>query len=180
MFDKKFAYNSPKQITWHIILKALLIIAIVSEVICIINPIKEIFQSLKFAKLDYQQRQWIQEGPLVKTVDDMLEQALSQTKTACFVELPYDKLVKEGLGSKDPLIGQWAYLIYRTNYNLYPLPVDWGYIKDDHLYRIVYNWDIVPKSEQLVSIDNYSCAFLISANGNTVTITRIKGQAHAE
>lgn len=180
MFNKKFAFISPKQIAWHMIIKVLLIIAIVFEVIYIINPIKEIFQSLKFVKLDYQQRQWIQEGPLVKTVDDMLEHALSQTKAACFVELPYDKLVKEGLGGKDPLIGQWAYLIYRTNYNLYPLHIDWGYIKDEHLYRLVYNWDIVPKSEPLVSIDNYSCAFLITVNRSTVAITQIKGLAHAE
>ncbi|MGC8684848.1 MAG: hypothetical protein ACP5T7_04095 [bacterium] len=176
---KRLDYHTLLQTAWHVIFVAILITAIISEIIYIITPIKEIFQSLKFVRLDYQQRQWLQEGPLVKTVDDMLEYALSQSNKTCFIELPYDKLVKEGLGGKDPLIGEWAYLIYRTNYNLYPLHVDWGYTKDDRLYHIIYNWSIVPESEPLVSINNYSCAFLITANGNTVTITQIKGQKHA-
>ncbi len=179
MSDKKFAYNNLLQIAGHAFLTALLIIAIVSEVIYIINPIKEIFQSLKFVQLSYRQRQWLQEGPLVKTVDDMLEHEYSETKGTCFVELPYKKLVKEGLGGKDPFVGQWAYLLYRTNYNLYPLHVDWGFSKDNKLYRIVFGWGITPESESVSSADSYPCVFRITVKDSTITITKIKGIGHA-
>jgi hypothetical protein len=172
-------YNKYVGVVIHFLLVVLFITAFASEFISIINPIKEIFQSLKFAQLSYRQRQWLQEGPLVKTVDDMLEHEYSETKGTCFVELPYDKLVIEGLGGKDTLIGPWAYLLYRTNYNLYPLPMDWGYSKDNKIYHIVFSWKITPESEPGSSTESHPCVFLITAKGDTVTITKIKDIGHA-
>ncbi len=172
-------HNKYGMVVMHVLLVGLFITAFVSELIYVINPIKEIFQSLKFAELTYRQRQWLQEGLLVKTVDDMLEHEFRKTQGACFVELPYDKLVKEGLGGKNTLLGQWAYLLYRTNYNLYPRHVDWGFSKGNKLYRIVFSWRITPEAEPVSSTGSYPCVFLITAEDGTVTITKTKGREHA-
>jgi hypothetical protein len=177
MFSK--VYINYAKFVIHSLLVILLIGAFTSELIYVIDPLKEIFQSLNFARLSYQKRQWLQEGPLVKTVNDMLEREYSQTKGSCFVELPYDELVSEGFGGRDPLLGQFGYLIYRTNYNLYPFHINWGYKKDNHFYRIIYNWEIIPEAKPFGTTAHYPCVLIISAQNNIVTITKTKGLDHA-
>lgn len=163
----------------RVLLAGLFLAAFLTELLYVINPINSILQSLKFAGLSYPQRQQLQEGELVKTVDDLLEKEYAATKGTCFIELPYDKLAGEGFGSKDPLLGPWGYLLYRTNYNLYPRHVDWGYRKNDRIFRIFYDWKIIPESTPVTAPESYPCIIRITAQDNTVTITKMKGNIHA-
>jgi hypothetical protein len=149
--------------------------AFVYEFIYVINPVINSFQTLKFINLSYQERLQLSNlliDPVVIKLDDKLYKEYSKTKGTCFVELPYDELVKEGLDSEHPLGGQWTYRIEKTDYNLYPLPVDWGYGRNDKLYRILSGYEITAKSEQ-ANPDNYPCIIRITSYNDIITIKGI-------
>ncbi len=151
---------------------SLFVISFADESLHVIKPVINIFQTLQFAKLNYKQREQFHEDPVVKELDNKLSIEYLRTKDTCFVELPYNELVKGGLGSEHPLGGQWTYRIEKTDYTIYPLHVDWGYGKNSKLYRIVFGYGITAHSEQ-VNPDNYPCIIRIDSNEDVVTIKGI-------
>ncbi len=137
-----------------------------------IKPVIDTFQTLQFAKLNYKQRAQLHEDAVVKELNKKLSIEYSQIKGTCFVELPYNELVQEGLGSEHPLGGQWTYRIEKTDYTIYPLPVDWGYSKNSTLYRIVFGYGITAHSEQ-VNHDNYPCIIRVDSDEAVIIVKGI-------
>ncbi len=148
----------------------LFVASFADETLRVIKPVINTFQTLKYIKLNYRQREYLHEDKVVKKLENKLSIEHSKAKSACIVELPYNELVKEGLGSEHPLGGQWTYRIEKTDYDLYPFPVDWGYYKDANLYRILFGYEITAKSKQ-INPDNYPCKIKVDSNENVITIT---------
>jgi hypothetical protein len=151
---------------------SLFIVSFADETLHEIKPVIGTFQTLQSAKLNYKQREQIHEDPVVKELNKKLSIEYSQTKGTCFVELPYNELVQEGLGSEHPLGGQWTYRIEKTDYTIYPFPVDWGYSKNSKLYRIVFGYGITAHSEQ-VNPDDYPCIIGVDPDEAVITIKGI-------
>ncbi len=131
-------------------------------------------QTLRFIPLSYQQRNLLHEDPLVTELDKKLCLEGSHEQKTCLVELPYSDVVKEGLG-RHPLGGQWTYRIEKTDYNLYPRHVDWGYSRNGIIYRILFDYSYTARSEPLAAINDYPCIFRISSDKH---IEIIKGTTH--
>ncbi len=164
---------------FHILLVGLFVITLASEIRYAAIPVIDGFSSLRLIGLSYQKRLELHEDPLVKALDNVLYAQYAQNKGICFVELPYDKLAEEGLGSNYPPGGEFGHLICKADYNLYPVSIDWGYSRGNQLYRIVFSYNILFGSKPIASLDHYPCVIRIIPHGNMVAIQRIKGAPDA-
>ena len=153
-----------------VLFMGLFVASFADETLHVIKPVINTFQTLKFIQFNYRQREYLHEDKVVKELENKLSIEDAKTKTACFVELPYNALVQEGLGSEHPLGGQWTYRIEKTDYDLYPSPVDWGYYKDAKLYRILFGYEITARAQQ-VNPANYPCKIQVDSNEEIITIT---------